>query len=135
MQENQNQDSKAKLSHSKSFVEFLRSFNESEGTIGTSGINKFGLTLDGFDLCVTDLNNSYNIDRSFKEFDLKSNPKTQIDLFPQSPKMCKPWKLEETYDNFDIALGRLDEIIKLLNEKIDATEKIIRCVNFSKKIA
>lgn len=131
MQENQSQSLNANFH--KSFEEFLRNFNDSEETI--SGINKFGLSLNGFDLCVTELTHSYFVENSFKEFDEKSSLQTQMEPFPQSPKMCKPWKLEENSgDNFDLAMLKLDEIIKLLNEKIDATERIIRHVKLSKNI-
>lgn len=133
MQENQSQSLNANFH--KSFEEFLRNFNDSEETINVSCINKFGLSLNGFDLCVTELTHSYMVDPSFKEFDAKSSLQTQMEAFPQSPKMCKPWKLEENSgDNFDIAMLRLDEIIKLLNEKIDATERIIQHVKSSKNI-
>ena len=133
MQENQSQSLNANFH--KSFEEFLRNFNDSEETINVSNINKFGLSLNGFDLCVTELTHSYFVDQSLKEFDAKSNLQPQMEAFPQSPKMCKPWKLEEkSGDNFDLAMLRLDEIIKLLSEKIDATERIIRHVKLSKNM-
>jgi len=129
MQENANNStivSSSPFQRSKSFADFLQSFQKSEiSDISLSSINKFGLSLDDYEICMPDLTTSLYIVQSFKEFDRKT--KIEHEIFPESPKMCKPWKLAEE-GGFDTVLRKLDEIIRRFQEKVNATEKIIQNV-------